>query len=58
MRFRWTNKELETDSDYEILRGLVSERMSDLAYHSKLYKRLVKILNKLEKLEQLTKETS
>lgn len=49
MRFRWTMKQLEDMSTDEILRGIVSERMSDLEPYAPLSKRLGKIYQELEK---------
>lgn len=57
MKFRWTIKELEENSDYEMLRGLVVERMSNLNPYAPLYKRLANLHKKLQIKEQLTKKT-
>jgi len=48
MKFRWTRKELKEDSDDVILRGLVSERLSDLNHYAPFATRLKKIYNKLD----------
>lgn len=49
MNFRWTMKELETMSDNEILRGLITERTSDLNPYAPLSSRLNQIYKKLDK---------
>lgn len=48
MKFRWTIKELKERSDDFILRGLVSERMSELNPYAPLNKRLQQIYNILD----------
>lgn len=50
MNFRWMMKELETMSDNEILRGLITERTSELNPYAPLSSRLNKIYKKLDKL--------
>ena len=47
-KFRWSIKELKEDSDDVILRGLVSERLSDLNHYAPLATRLKKIYHKLD----------
>lgn len=54
MKFRWTIEELNTKSDIDMLRGLISERMGDLNVYAPLYKRLSLLLKKLENKEPLT----
>ena len=49
MKFRWTEKELKENSDDEIIRGVLSERMSGLNVYSPLYVRLRQIYIKTEK---------
>jgi len=48
-------KELKENSDYEMLRGLVAERMGNLNPYAPLYRRLTSLHSKLEKKEELTK---
>ena len=55
MKFRWTMKDLEK-SDAYLLRGLVSERLSELTPYTPLAKRLGEIHDKLTK-ELKGKET-
>jgi len=52
MKFRWTMKELEENSDNEIIRGILSERMSDLHPYAPLHVRLAKVYKKIDKLVQ------
>ena len=54
MRFRWTIEELETNSDLEIVKGILTERLSDLNPYTPLAKRLMAIRSKIEKGEELT----
>ena len=54
MKFRWTIKDLEENSDAVMLRAIVSERMSDLNHYSPLNNRLRQLYNKLD--EQVKKE--
>ena len=49
MRFRWTTKELDTMTDDEILRGLVTERRSTLNMGLPLDNRLGRISSRLDK---------
>lgn len=55
MKFRWTTEDL-AESDYEVLRRLVTERYSGLNPYSPLTKRLQELHGKLERQEQLTKK--
>ena len=48
MKFRWTMQELQESSDSRILRGIISERMSELNCYSPLKERLQKLYNKFE----------
>jgi len=52
MKFRWTMKELKENSDNEIIRGVLSERMSDLNLYAPLHVRLTKVYKKIDKLVQ------
>lgn len=54
MRFRWTNDELKHLSDLEIVRGILSERISGLNIYAPLYKRLRGIIDKIYNGETLT----
>ncbi|MDD5012002.1 MAG: hypothetical protein PHQ00_07765, partial [Phycisphaerae bacterium] len=58
MKFRWTIKELNENTDNFILRGIVVERRSELTnIYSPLSKRLNEIFNVLDKkvqTEQIT----
>lgn len=54
-RFRWTLDECQTKTDYEMLLGIVNERLSDLNPYSPLAKRLKLLAKKLEKGEDLLK---
>ncbi len=57
MRFRYTIKELEEKSDYEMLRCIVVERESDTTnMHSPLSKRLQALKQKLANGELLTSQ--
>ncbi len=56
MRYRYTIKELDEWSDYELLERLVTERQSDCTnVYSPLYQRLGKLHGKLRRKEVLTK---
>ena len=48
MRFRWTRKDLEENTDAYILRGLVAERKSTLNPYGPLAERLQEIYNRLD----------
>lgn len=52
MKFRWTIKELDENSDARILRGLVAERMGGLNMYAPLHRRLTQIYDKLERAIQ------
>lgn len=54
MRFRWKIDELKTFSDLEIIRSIISERISGLNVYAPLHKRLSKILDKLDDGAPLT----
>lgn len=55
-RFRYTIKELTEWSDYELLERVVIDRQSFCTnIYSPLYKRLAKLVNKLDSLKKLTK---
>jgi len=57
MRHRYTMKELQEWSDYRLLTELIIERRSDCTnVYSPLHKRLVKLQNKIERNETLTKD--
>lgn len=54
MKFRWTIKELKELSDDRIIRGIISERMSELNPYSPLKRRLQKLYDKYD--EKINKE--
>ncbi len=55
MRFRYTIKELQEKTDYEMLRCICVERQSDCTnIYAPLYKRLARLMIKLERKEPLT----
>ena len=49
MRFRWSIKELKENSDNEMIRDLLVERMSDLHPYSPLRERLQMLYDKYDK---------
>jgi len=54
--FRYTVKELETYTDYNMLKSIIVERQSTCTnVYSPLYKRLTKLYSKLQHKEKLTK---
>ena len=57
MRSRYTIKELQEKSDYEMLRCVVVERQTDCTnVYSPLYARLQQLLKKLGDKTELTKK--
>lgn len=56
MKFRWTIQDCQEKNDDEIIRGILSERISDLNYYSPLAKRLNKIREKLNRKIRLDYE--
>jgi len=56
MKFRWTIEELNTKSDIDMLKAVVSERQGNLNIYAPLYKRLNILYHKLDNKEPLTTE--
>lgn len=56
MRFRYTIKELQERSDYEMLQAIVVERQSDCTNrYSPLHQRLQRLYDKLNDKQPLSK---
>lgn len=57
MKFRYTIKELDSFSDYKMLKCVVQDRMSSCTnIYSPLYKRLTELYIKLKEYRSLTKK--